>query len=100
MFSRSKRYINNHDRIKHTAEKVGSQVGALHHVESTVASSGIAEELIIKVDGGHINTTEEGKRSFEAMTAVMYRPEALVSNDKGTRINIVQRQRWMTARSR
>lgn len=23
MFSRSKRYINNHDRIKHTAEKVG-----------------------------------------------------------------------------
>ncbi len=54
-------------------------MGALHHVESTVASSGIAEELIIKVDGGHINTTEEGKRSFEAMTAVIYRPEALVS---------------------
>ena len=23
MFSRSKRYINNHDRIKHTTEKVG-----------------------------------------------------------------------------
>ena len=46
MFSRSKRYINNHDRIKHTAEKVGSQVGALHHVESTVASSGVAEELM------------------------------------------------------
>jgi hypothetical protein len=45
----------------------------------------IAEELIINVDGGHINTTEEGKRSFEAMTAVIYRPEALVSNDKGTR---------------
>ncbi len=30
---------------------------------------GIAEELIINVDGGHINTTEAGKRSFEAMTA-------------------------------
>ena len=27
MFSRSKRYINNHDRIKHTAEQVGGQVG-------------------------------------------------------------------------
>ena len=49
MFSRSKRYINNHDRIKHTAEKVGGQVGARHHVEHTVASSGIAEELIINV---------------------------------------------------
>ena len=54
MFSRSKRYINNHDRIKHTAEKVGAQVGALNHVESTVASSGVAEELIINVDGEHI----------------------------------------------
>ena len=39
----------------------------------------------LTVDGGHINTTEEGKRSFEAMTAVIYRPEALVSKDKGTR---------------
>ena len=27
----------------------------------------------LTVDGGHINTTEEGKRSFEAMTAVIYR---------------------------
>ena len=84
-FSKSKRFINNHDRIKHTAEQVGGQVGALHQVESTVAASGAAEELVINVDGGHINTTEEGKRSFEAMTAVVYRPEALVSNDKGTR---------------
>ena len=33
-------------------------------------------EVIINVDGGHINTIEEGKRSFEAMTAVVYRPEA------------------------
>ena len=84
-FSMSKRFINNHDRIKHTAEEVGDQVGALHQVESTVAATGAAEELIINVDGGHINTIEEGKRSFEAMTAVVYRPEALVSNDKGTR---------------
>ena len=71
MFSRSKRYINNHDRTKRTAENVGCQGGVLHHVESIVASSGIAEELIINVDGGHINTTEEDKRSFEAMTAVI-----------------------------
>lgn len=78
-FSKSKRFINNHDRIKHTAEQGGGQVRALHQVESTVAASGGAEELVINVDGGHINTTEEGKRRFEAMTAVVYRPEA---NDK------------------
>ena len=77
-FSMSKRFINNHDRIKHTAEEVGDQVGALHQVESTVAATGAAKELIINVDGGHINTIEEGKRSFEAMTAVVYRPEAFV----------------------
>ena len=69
-FSRSKRFINNHDRIKQTAEQVGGQVGALHQIESTLAAFGAAEELIINIDGGHINTTEEGKRSFEAMTAL------------------------------
>ena len=52
MFSLSKRYINNHDRIKHTAEKVGGQVGALHHVESTVASSGVSV-------GGKVATTSD-----------------------------------------
>lgn len=62
IFSRSKRYINNHDRIKHTAEKVGNQIKALHQTESIVLSSEIAEELIINIDGGHINTTEEGKK--------------------------------------
>ena len=34
---------------------VGGQVGALHQVESTIAASGAAEELVINVDGGHIN---------------------------------------------
>lgn len=90
-FSRSKRVINNHDRIKHTAEQVGDQVGSLHCVENTVASSGTAEELIISVDGGHINTTEAGKRSFEAMTAVVYRPESLVSNNKETRNTLISK---------
>ena len=85
LFSRAKRYINNHDRVKQTAEKVGDKVSDLHADETEMASSSSAKELIINVDGGHINTTEAGKRSFEAMTAVIYRPEALVSNDKGTR---------------
>jgi hypothetical protein len=90
-FSRAKRFINNHDRIKHTAEQVGEQVRTLHRVENTVVSSVAAEELIINVDGGHINTTEESKRSFEAMTAVVYRPEALISNAKGTRNTLISK---------
>ena len=84
-FSRSKRGINNHDRVKHTSEQVGEEVGALHRVESQVIAVTPASELVIAVDGGHINTIEADKRSFEAMTAVVYRPEALASNDQGTR---------------
>src|SRR5437879_3006347 len=84
-FSRAQRSITNHDRIKHTAEQVGEQVGALHRVESQVIAAKPASELVIAVDGGHINTIETDKRSFEAMTAVVYRLEALASNDSGTR---------------
>jgi len=84
-FSGSKRSINNHDRIKHTAEQVGEQAGDLHRMESQMIAAKPAAELVIAIDGGHINTVEAGKRSFEAMTAVVYRPEALESNASGTR---------------
>jgi Uncharacterised protein family (UPF0236) len=84
-FSRSKRSINNHDRIKGTVEQVGAAIRQLHQIESEVVGIEPASELIINVDGGHINTMEDGKRSFEAMTAVVYKPEALVSNNEGTR---------------
>lgn len=90
-FSRVKRYINNHDRIKHTAEDVGSQMRKLHQTETEVVCREEAKELIINVDGGHINTNEEGKRSFEAMTAVIYRPESLVSNKEGTRNTLISK---------
>lgn len=91
LFSRTKRFINNHDRIKQTAERVGNQVNLLRNIESTVVASDAAEELIVNVDGGHINTIEEGCRSFEAMTSVIYRPESLVSNEKGTRNTLVSK---------
>ena len=43
-----------------------------------------AKELILNVDGGHVKTTED-KRSIEVMTSVIYRPESIKSNKKGTR---------------
>ena len=36
-----------------------------------------AEELIIQVDGGHIPIKERAQRSFEALSAIVYRPETL-----------------------
>jgi len=90
-FSAKKRHINNHDRIKHTVEDLGTQVGLMHKTESFIISAEPAEELILNVDGGHINTTEAGKRSFEAMTSVIYRPESLKSNDGETRNTLISK---------
>jgi len=36
-----------------------------------------AQELILQIDGGHIPIQDKGKRSFEALSAVVYRPESL-----------------------
>ena len=84
IFSRTAREINNHDRIKSTTEKIGANVEMIYQTEGEVVAIKPAEKLVLNVDGGHINTIEEGKRSFEAMTAVIYQPGALVSNKAGT----------------
>ena len=41
-----------------------------------------AQGLIIQVDGGHIPTQEKDKRSFEALAAIVYRPEAIQAVDQ------------------
>lgn len=83
-FSNGKRQINNHDRIKQTSELVGETLDIIGKGEVEVMVAKPASELILNVDGGHIKTTED-KRSIEAMTSVIYRPEALESNEKETR---------------
>ena len=85
LFSQNKREINNHDRIKQTSEIIGAEIKKLHKNENEMIAIMPAKELIINVDGGHINTTEVGKRSFEAMAAVIYKPESLHPNKSGTR---------------
>jgi hypothetical protein len=34
-----------------------------------------AQEVIVQVDGGHIPIKDKDKRSFEALSAIVYRPE-------------------------
>ena len=50
-----------------------------------------ADELIIHVDGGHIKSTEEDHRSFEAMAAVVYQPHSIIPNTKNTRNTIASK---------
>jgi hypothetical protein len=84
LFSQKKRRINNHEKIHATSEQVGSCISKVHEVEEEVLAADCAEELIVHVDGGHIKSAEDGERSFEAMTAAVYRPSAVKTNKKGT----------------
>ena len=70
---------------------MGKQVGQINKTEASLVAIEPAKELIINVDGGHINTVEKGKRSFESMTSVIYRPESLKANKKGTRNTITNK---------
>ena len=87
-FSHKKRRINNHEKIHSTAEKSGDTLSELHQVEEDILVTNCADELIIQVDGGHIKSTEDGERSFEAMTATVYKPSAVIPNSKDTRNHI------------
>ncbi len=84
-FSTAQRKVNNHNRIKLTTERVGSSLKLVNKEEKNMLKADEAEELILNVDGGHVNSKEPNYRSFEAMTAVFYKPDAVESSAKGTR---------------
>jgi hypothetical protein len=84
LFSAGGRKINNHDRIKHTTESIGKSSSILSKDETEIMFNEDAKELILNVDGGHVKTTED-KRTIEVMTTVIYKPESIRSNRKGTR---------------
>jgi hypothetical protein len=61
-------------------------VGALlagQNAISPVVESGAAQakDLIIQVDGGHIPIQDKDRRSFEALSAIVYRPESIQAVD-------------------
>ena len=84
LFSQKERQVNNHDRVKQVVHTIGNVVEHMNKEEQEIITTEKAAELILNVDGGHIKTVED-KRSMEAMVSVVYRPEALKSNEKGTR---------------
>jgi hypothetical protein len=91
LFSNTERKINNHDRVKNSTESVGTAISGIKKLETEVLEMKEADELVLNVDGGHINTKETGKRSFEALTSVIYNPESIESNSTGTRNKITSK---------
>jgi Uncharacterised protein family (UPF0236) len=84
LFSQKSRQVNNHDRVKQVVHSVGKVIEEMNEEEKEMIVTEGASELILNVDGGHIKTVED-KRSMEALVSVIYKPEALESNEKGTR---------------
>ena len=74
--SGSKRSVNSIESLRKSAKKVARVVGdnKLKPVR-TIPESAAAEELIAVIDGGHLKAKDKEARSFEAMTATVYRPE-------------------------
>jgi hypothetical protein len=76
------RSVNNHNQIKQITNKVGAQLEEANRIlPSTQECAEPAAELIIQVDGGHIPIQDKEKRSFEALSAVVYRSENIQQVD-------------------
>jgi hypothetical protein len=77
------RRVNNHTQVKRITDKVGA-VLAEHNQLAPAAEeyAAPAQDLLIQADGGHIPIQEKDKRSFEALSAIVYRPEHLQEVDR------------------
>lgn len=79
VFSTSPRPINNHDRVKHTSESIGEEVEKIFRAQvETPLGEETTKALTVQVDGGHIKSTAGEKRSFEALSALVYNPQNIV----------------------
>ncbi|RAP36530.1 hypothetical protein DID80_05055 [Candidatus Marinamargulisbacteria bacterium SCGC AAA071-K20] len=69
------RRINNHGRVQNQSEEIGNKLKKINNEERELLTIPEEKERIVAVDGGHVNTKEDGKRSMEAMTAVVYKKD-------------------------
>lgn len=81
--SKSKRRINNDDRIRRNVAHVANIIEAerLKKVRATPQDAA-AKQLVVVADGGHLKSKDKDARSFEAMIATVYRPENIRRIDK------------------
>ena len=78
------RRVNNHERIFQVVQSVGDYITKTKSQEST-SQAEASTELIVQVDGGHLKDKNPQARSFEAMTAVIYKPENIETSADQTR---------------
>jgi hypothetical protein len=77
------RRVNNHTHVKGMTDKVGAVLSEHNQLAPAAEECAApAQDMIIQVDGGHIPIQEKDKRSFEALSAIVYRPEHLQAVDQ------------------
>lgn len=77
------RRINNHTQIKRLTDQVGTVLSEQNLLPvATDACKSPATELMIQLDGGHIPIQDKDKRSFEALSGVVYHPDSIEQVDK------------------
>jgi hypothetical protein len=79
----NRRRVNNHNKIKLMTNQVGTvlaQKNLKPPAPEDCAPS--ATEVIVQIDGGHIPTKDQDKRSFEALSGIVYRPENVRTLDQ------------------
>jgi hypothetical protein len=80
------RSVNNHTQIKRITDKVGAVLAEQNAIPPAAEECAApASELIIQVDGGHIPIQDKDQRSFEALSAIVYRPGDLQEVDQHRR---------------
>lgn len=92
-----KRDINNQVRIKRVVTQVGAAIEEYNKLAPTKSITP-SQALIVHVDGAHVSTTEKDKRSFEAMTATIFRPEDVKATDNNKSV-IIQKTCIASAKS-
>lgn len=77
------RRVNNHTQVKRITNKVGEVISEQNCQPPLPAECAApALDLIVQIDGGHIPIQDKNKRSFEALSAIVYRPDNLQVVDK------------------
>ena len=93
-----KRDINNQVRIKRVVTQVGDAIEEYNKLSPTESITQ-SKSLIVHVDGAHIPVAEKDKRSFEAMTATIFRPEDVKAEGNNKSMMITQKTCIASAKS-
>ena len=77
------RSVNNHTQVKRMTDQVGRLLAEQNSLPPAAQDCAPpARDWIMQVDGGHIPIQEKDQRSFEALAAIVYRPEHIRTIDK------------------